>query len=194
MHKVVIRRCIDNIMIHGKVRYDSLKHLSFTFFPLRQGGTCSWQLIRTIPGPWCERQNGWLCSVQKKISSSERGSPNWSADILITHRAAYNFWVALLNHGQGLVLQDDHDRNTEFLLSKIASETALSIILPIASGITDHVRRRNSSWTFQKRMRNRPLTSMSTWYRTKKILCIHIIGRVQPVISNTQMINKHGEG
>ena len=88
------------------------------------------------------------------------------------------------------------DRNREYLLSKVASGTSRSIVLPIANGIAGHVATTgqllNIPDAYEDPRFNKDV-DLSTGYRTKSILCVPIIGRAEQVIGVTQMINKQGE-
>ena len=88
------------------------------------------------------------------------------------------------------------DRNREYLLSKVASGTSRSIVLPIANGIAGHVATTgqllNIPDAYEDPRFNKDV-DLSTGYRTKSILCVPIIGRAEQVIGVTQMINKQGD-
>lgn len=88
------------------------------------------------------------------------------------------------------------DRNREYLLSKVASGTNRSIVLPISHGIAGHVATTgqllNIPDAYEDPRFNKDV-DLSTGYRTKSILCVPIIGRAEQVIGVTQMINKTGE-
>ncbi|OHS99538.1 3'5'-cyclic nucleotide phosphodiesterase family protein [Tritrichomonas foetus] len=88
------------------------------------------------------------------------------------------------------------DRKREYLLSKVASGTSRSIVLPISQGIAGHVattgQNLNIADAYEDERFNKDV-DLSTGYRTKSILCLPIIGRAEAVIGVTQMINKQGE-
>lgn len=88
------------------------------------------------------------------------------------------------------------DRKREYLLSKVASGTSRSIVLPISQGIAGHVATTgqllNIADAYEDERFNKDV-DLSTGYRTKSILCLPIIGRGEAIIGVTQMINKQGE-
>ena len=88
------------------------------------------------------------------------------------------------------------DRKREYLLSKVASGTSRSIVLPISQGIAGHVATTgqflNIPDAYEDARFNKDV-DLSTGYRTKSILCLPIIGRAEQIIGVTQMINKQGE-
>ena len=88
------------------------------------------------------------------------------------------------------------DRKREYLLSKVASGTSRSIVLPISQGIAGHVATTGQSLNIADAYEDERFNKdvdLSTGYRTKSILCLPIIGRAEAVIGVTQMINKQGE-
>lgn len=85
------------------------------------------------------------------------------------------------------------DKNREYLLSRIASGTNRSIVLPVTHGIAGHVastgQLSNIPDAYEDPRFNKDV-DLSTGYRTRSILCLPIIGRAEQVIGVTQMINK----
>jgi len=107
----------------------------------------------------------------------------------------------IMTRSRRLVLADrcslfTTDRNREYLLSKVASGTSRSIVLPISHGIAGHVATTgqllNIADAYEDPRFNKDV-DLSTGYRTKSILCLPIIGRGEQIIGVTQMINKQGE-